>query len=331
MRNNAIDFVKGFMVVGMVVGHTLDYFVVGWPLLYDYVYYVGTGFIFFSGIMCGTVYLEKFKKDRKYVSLRLLVRGLKLFALFFVLNILIHLAVRENYTGQRLGINLIFDNLGSILLGGNSALMAFEILLPISYILLLSILLLHSAKYKYPIYVLLISVICVLSLSHIRMPYNLLNGLFGVVGFYTGLICTELKSRLRSKFTGIAVTLILSLYLFVLYPRGVNVEGNLILFFIYVNIITAASYLLGSFLKSYWVLPRILIKFGRYSLYLYLAHIVFLQILYRLGVSRGKFIPVKTYTIIVAVCCLLAALSYLTDYVRGRFSIADKVYRFIFA
>jgi hypothetical protein len=82
-RNNAIDFVKGFLVVAMVGYHTLNYFVDGTPLIYGYVFYVGPAFIFFSGIMCGTIYFDKFKKDKKYVSLRLLVRSLKLFAIFF--------------------------------------------------------------------------------------------------------------------------------------------------------------------------------------------------------------------------------------------------------
>jgi peptidoglycan/LPS O-acetylase OafA/YrhL len=330
-RSNAIDFVKGILVVAMVGYHTLNYFVIGKPLAYCYFFYVGPAFIFFSGFMCGTVYLEKFKEDKKYVFRRLLVRSLKLVLLFFGLNILIHSMFRENYSGQRLGINLILDNLGSVFLKGNPALMAFEILVPISYTLLISIPILCLAKLKYFMYVLLISIIGALSLLHKGLPYNIHYGLYGVTGVYTGLVITELKSRLKSRFIGFAVALILFLYLFVLIPGRVNVEGSLILFFIYVNIVIAASYLLGSYLESRGVLPRVFIKFGRYSLYLYLAQIFILQVLSRLGISMEEFEPLRTFIIFASVSISLIPVSYLTDYVRGRILIADRIYRFIFA
>jgi hypothetical protein len=330
-RNNAIDFVKGFLVLAMAAYHTLNYFVEGHPLVYSYLFYVGPAFIFFSGVMCGTIYLDQFKIDKKYVSSRLAARSLKLVALFFGLNILIHLVLRKNYTGQRLGINLILDNLDQILLRGDAGLMAFEILIPISYVLLLSLIFLHFARLKYFLYVFVFLMIFVLSLSGTEMSYNLYYGLFGVAGVCTGLLCTELKSKLRGKFTGFLVTFTLSLYFFVLIPGGFSVRANLIIYFIYVNVVIAASYLLGCLLGPNLFIPRVIIKFGQYSLYLYLAQILFLQVFYRLGVSRAKFITMKTFIVFAAVTCSMIVLSYLTDHVRSRFLIVEKVYRFVFA
>lgn len=330
-RNDAIDFVKGFLVVIMTLGHTLMYFVNGRPFIRSYTFCARPAFVFFAGVLCGAIYLGKFQVDKKRVSLRLLVRGLKLLVLFFGTNILIHLALAENYTGQRLGLKMVLDNLGPILFSGQGRLMAFEILVPISYVLLLSVPILYFARFQHFLYVFVILTMVIVSLWGIDMPFNVYYGLFGVAGICSGLLCATLKSQLRNQIIGPAVALVLSLYLFLLIPGGVNIRGNLIIAYVYVNSVIAAFYLMGAFLESYRFLPKIIITLGRYSLYLYLAQIFLLQIFYKLGMSKTDFITMKTITVFVAVSCVMTLLAYFTDSLRSRFLFVDKVYRFVFA
>ena len=330
-RNNAIDFVKGFLVIAMTLGHTVMYFVDGRPLIMSYLFWPRHGFVFFAGVMCGTIYLDKFQKDKKSVVSKLFVRSLKIIGLFLGLNILIHLVLKQNYTGQNLNLNLILNNLEPIFLTGDGRLMAFEILIPISYVLLLSLPILYFARFQYFLYFIVVSMMCVSSLTGIKIPSNAYYSLFGAGGVCAGLICTSLKSKLKNKLIGLVVALILLLYFFVLIPGKVNVMGNPIISFIFVNVIIAAFYLAGSLLESYRFRVRVIIKFGQYSLYLYLTQILFLQILYRLGMSKERFITIRTFIIFAAVSCAMIVFSYLTDHIRSRFLIADKVYRFILA
>ena len=81
-RNHAIDFTKGFLVIVMVAYHLLNYFLDGGERVYMYLNYVTGGFIFISGLLCSTIYYNKFMKDKLYVHKRLLIRGLKLRLLF---------------------------------------------------------------------------------------------------------------------------------------------------------------------------------------------------------------------------------------------------------
>jgi hypothetical protein len=330
-RNIAIDFVKGFLVIAMTLGHTVMYFVDGRPLIRSYTFCARPGFVFFAGIICGVIYLGKFQKDKKYVLLKLLTRSLKIITLFFGLNILIHLVLKQNYTGQNLNLNLIIDNLGPILLTGDGRLMAFEILIPISYVLLLSVPILQLARLQYFLYALIVFIMFVLSLTGLKIPSNLYYSLFGAAGVCSGLMCTGLKSKLHNKLIGLVVMMILLLYFFVLIPGKVNVIENPIITFIYVSVVIAAFYLTGSFLEPYRFWLQVIIKFGQYSLYLYLTQILFLQVLYRLGMSKEKAITTRTFIIFAAVSCSMVVLCYLTDYIRNRFPIADKIYRFVLA
>lgn len=330
-RNDAADIVKGFLVIAMVAYHTLNYFVDDMTmLLYSYCFYVGPSFIFFSGIMCGTIYFPRFKEDKKYVYTRLLVRSSKLLALFFGINIIIHLFLKRNYTGQALGINLIWNHLGSIFLKGESSLMAFEILVPIAYVLLLSAFLLHFASLRYGIYFFLLLTFCVLSIFDVAIHYNLYFFLFGLAGFYSGLICTDIGSIVNSRLIRNGVFILLLFYFLVLIPSGVNIRGNIILFFLYVNVVLGAVYIIGSHVNPSWTISRIIIKFGQYSLFLYFAQIFFLQSLYCLGVPRSQSVTFQTVIVFVAINGLLILVFLLADNIRKRFKFTDTIYRFVF-
>ena len=94
-RDNAIDFIKGFFVLGMVVYHTTNYFIIGNLSFYNYFSYVAQGFIFISGFICASFYYEKYKKDKRYVISRLVSRAFKLVLIFLVINLTILIFVKQ--------------------------------------------------------------------------------------------------------------------------------------------------------------------------------------------------------------------------------------------
>jgi len=319
-------------VIVMVAYHTLNYFVEGYPLvIYGYVYYVAQSFVFYSGFICGTIYFAKIHNDRRYVYSRLIIRSFKLIALFFIVNIIINLLFTRNYNGQEFGIDLIFNNLYSIFFIGGGAFMAFDILLPIAYVLLISVLLLKLHTFKYIFYTLLILLYCILSFSDIKLTYNVSYTLMGIGGVYSGIIYKDNASILNKRLIRYACTSLLVLYLVILIPSGINVRGNYILLFLYVNLIIANLYMLGTYLNPSNMITKNIITFGQYSLYLYLAQIFILQILYRIVDFKSSSVTVEHCFVFILINLLLILCCYATDIMRNKISLIDKAYRLIFS
>src|SRR5262249_20409824 len=87
-RMTSVDFVKGALVLVMVLYHWLNYFVgLQWGG-YRYLRFLTPSFIFITGFIVSYVYLSKYRYDDPLLRLRLWLRGLKLLGVFVVLNIL---------------------------------------------------------------------------------------------------------------------------------------------------------------------------------------------------------------------------------------------------
>jgi hypothetical protein len=330
-RNYIIDFVKGFLVVTMVIYHTLNYFLSGYHIIYAYVNYVTLAFIFYSGYMCGTIYFDKFIKNSRYVYTRLAVRGLKLFLLFIFINLIIHALLKKNYNEQAMGISLFLDNILNVLTAGGEKIAQFPILLPISYILLISAPMINLFRIRYLLYFFLIGLFFIISIYDIPIAFNLSCMLTGIGGLLTGLISGDLVSVFRKKYIRYLLSILLFFFLFILIPFGIDARRYYILYFLYVNLIIANCYILGGFLNNKRIITRQIIKLGQYSLMLYLAQILFLQILRRLFDFKLPQLSIDHLIIFVFVSLLLVGCSYLSDYLRNKFEFVDKSYRFIFS
>lgn len=330
-RNSGIDFTKGFLVIVMVAYHTLNYFLEGRPLIYAYLYYVTQAFVFFSGFLCGSIYLDKFKTNKKYVCNRLFVRGLKLIALFSIVNLGIHLFLKENYNGEPFGLDLFLKNFGSMLLRGGAMGMSMEILIPIAYVLLTSILLLHLTRYRYVLYISFVLLTIILSYFDIELPYNANCMLFGIGGFFTGLISMDAREYLNNKYIKFMGVLLLLIYFSVVIPLGIDVRYSLLGFFIYINVVVANLFLLGSYLSPSRIITRNIITFGQYSLYLYLAQIFFLQICHQIIRTESTSLGIEHGLIFVAINLLLVLSCYTADYLRSKNQLVDRLYHFVFS
>src|SRR6267378_291083 len=173
-RLSALDFTKGALVLIMVFYHWINYFIgPQWPY-YFYLRFLTPSFIFITGFMISHVYFAKYDAADPRLPKRLFARGLKLMAIFIVLNVARIFIVPVLHTGVLVGNPLDLRNIFSVFVSGNlpvaGKLVAFYILVPISYLLMFSgALMLPYRFYRYTFHV-----VCVLLLSSI-----LILGLIG--------------------------------------------------------------------------------------------------------------------------------------------------------
>jgi uncharacterized membrane protein len=209
-RSQAVDFAKGFLVLIMVVYHCLNYFAQQVPQtgphsVYAYIKFVSGGFIFISGYIVATFYAARWERDPKGVSLRLITRGLKLLALFTVISLSLSLLSVGNYRGTNYDLDNFLDHVFQIYTTGYTRIVAFYILVPIAYVLMLSPLILWLQRYRTGLVAaLLVGLVTTLFLR--RSLNNITMMLIGGVGILSGLLVPPagLASRRHLPFSGLA-------------------------------------------------------------------------------------------------------------------------------
>src|SRR5262249_39457158 len=86
-RIASFDFIKGPLVLVMVLYHWLNYFVgLQWSG-YRYLRFLTPSFIFITGFLVSYIYLAKYSYDDPRLRRRLVRRGGKLLLLFVLLNV----------------------------------------------------------------------------------------------------------------------------------------------------------------------------------------------------------------------------------------------------
>ena len=137
---------------------------------YKYLHFLTPSFIFITGFMISNVYLSKYAVTDPRLSKRLFTRGLKLIAIFLVLNVARTFVVPMLGTGALAQHPLDPRNIFAVFVSGNvpivgGKLIAFPILVPISYLLMFSgALILPYRFYKYTFHV-----VCVLLLLSVLL------------------------------------------------------------------------------------------------------------------------------------------------------------------
>lgn len=64
-RDVSLDFVKGILVIVMVIYHVMNYFSTAGPDSFGYVRFVTGSFIFVSGYIISTFYERKYRINRE--------------------------------------------------------------------------------------------------------------------------------------------------------------------------------------------------------------------------------------------------------------------------
>jgi hypothetical protein len=277
-RNTAIDFVKGFLVISMIVYHSLNYFRQGSFALH-YFRYIATGFIGMSGFLITNVIYLKYQADPRRLWLKQLSRGGKLVALFLLLNVLINSLVHRNYTSSEMGIVPFFNHLPTILLKGSSQFAAFEILLPIGYLLIIAPLLLQNPKRIMGLLFCCLLVLvpyCIITENGAYSSYNLFMLTFGFIGILVGLTPTGVMVNLLTKnkyLVLLAFFSYLSIATVTSPSFGAIITGTLSTI--------AVMFLFANRIKEKNVIKMEIVNMGRHSLMLYLVQIAILQLINR--------------------------------------------------
>lgn len=324
-RVSALDFTKGALVVFMVVYHSINYFHNDFSWL-RYFHFVPPSFIMIAGFLITNIYLAKYD-DGGRMFWRLFSRGVKLLAIFTLLNLVMNVVITGDWDGRRPDDQSVTGWLGTIYLTGQSKKAAFQVLVPISYLLvaagvMAAVLRRSKAAWSAALVGLLAAAYVgwhrALSIPH-------LEGLtMGVVGMALGFIPLEWINRSGRYFLLIAaayagyVVLEITTWL----PPVVEVGANaLALLVLYAAGVRAGDERVGS---------RLVIQLGKYSLVGYIVQIGFLQVARPLIWALVEPYQVQVVIGFISTMAFTMAAVIGLDWLRRRWQAVDTSYRAVF-
>lgn len=270
-----LDFAKGALVLTMVFYHWMNYFIGLDSPIYKYLRFLTPSFIFVTGFLISHVYLCRFDAGEKGIPARLVQRGFKLIGIVFVLNSVIRFL--GSGTAARHVAEESLNKLFCAYLTGSAA-VAFSVLVPIAYLLILSAgLVLVAGRSRKLVHVVSCAIVVAVGMGEwagIQNGYlDLLS--IGLLGMSAGQIPIEMIQR--------AVRHPMMIWMaYVIYLGAIsvwNVVYILQILGVCVNILLL--YWLGSYAFADNVLGRTIMRLGEYSLFAYISQIVILQILRR--------------------------------------------------
>jgi hypothetical protein len=301
--------------------------------MYRYLRFLTPSFIFITGFLISNVYLARYDVVDRRVPVRLVQRGLKLLAVFVCLNVAIGLLLADSYNGRILFGQLSLKNMvaiyvtGNVWVAENGKAAAFYILVPISYLLLLSALLLRVSRfYRYTFHVvcaLFLLGVLILALNGLKSPnLELLTiGLLGVVSGYASI--ERINDYVSRPF---ALMLAYLCYVGVITLWDVTYPLQLVGVYLSLMLI----YLLGASGAEPGRMRRHVILLGKYSLFGYITTIAILQVLHRSLRNTDSGAVALGLTFVAAFALTMASVEVI-DRVRARTVTVDRLYRAVFA
>jgi peptidoglycan/LPS O-acetylase OafA/YrhL len=330
-RITGLDFTKGTLVLFMVLYHWLNYFVTPYGDMYRYLRFLTPSFIFITGFLISNVYLCRYDVADRRLPMRLIQRGLKLLAVFVCLN-LATVLVEDSYNREILFGHLTVRNIVAIYLTGNVWVVAngkaaaFYILVPISYLLLLSALLVRlSTCYRYIFHVvcaLFLLSILILALNGLKSPnLELLTvGLLGVVSGYTSI---ETINNWINRPLALVVAYLCYIGIITLWdvPYPLQLVG------VYLSLMLI--YMVGSVAEP-GRLRRHVILLGKYSLFGYISTIAILQLLHRTLRHTDGSVAALLLTFFAAFILTMVSVE-VVDRMRAKTVTVNRLYMAVFA
>jgi hypothetical protein len=277
-RIPALDFTKGTLVFFMLLYHWINYLVgPQWPY-YRYLRFLTPSFIFITGFMISNVYLSKYEAGDPRLAKRLLARGVKLIAIFVVLNILRDWVVPVLSTG-----GVVPDLLDSRILimafitgTFTSKVVAFFILIPIAYLLILAAALVVPLRIlRYSFHVVCVCLFALIGMMGLSSRDNQIVEMvaIGMLGIVTGFSPIALINKVVRR----PYLLMVSYVIYTLAIATWNVPYSLEVVGTYLSVMII--YLVGiSDGRTNWVRDGFILL-GKYSLFGYISQIVILQLL----------------------------------------------------
>jgi len=323
-RIDALDFTKGILVLIMVLYHWLNYFVTGHDWIYKYLRFLPISFVFISGFLISQVYLSKYKRADLTIPKRLLVRGLKLLAIVAILNLAPRI-IGFSIFRMRVSEWSAGDFARDFFTGTQP--LAFSVLVPIAYLLMLSAGLSFIARHWESVYyVFSLALVAGCALGEARgINSGYLQTLsIGMLGVCVGHFSIEKINSLLKHGSLIVIT-------YVAYLIGITVLTDTYLLQICgVCVTLLVIYWCGTRLADERTVGYTAILLGQYSLFSYIIQIVILQILR--GCLRpfgsGAAMSVAAF----ALCIAGTILSVMAlKMARRRAPIVNTMYKAVFA
>jgi hypothetical protein len=323
-RDEVLDFVKGTLVLFMVLYHWLNYYIGFQWSGYVYLRFLTPSFIFITGFLISRSYLTRYRPGDSALSRRLTVRAGKLFALFVILNVVETILVpysdpqfrlRDIWTGSRIGSALITGDAGT----------AFSILLPIAYLLALTPLLLRGSEaigVSIPV-LSVAAVISALALDYVGAinPHIELLAI-GCLGLGVGKRLPSAQVDFRNT---TAAVIGYAAYLVAIRRWGASFPLQVV----GVPLTIWLIYAFGNVALRTWSASRQVILLGQYSLFAYVAQIAILRIL-RLFLQPDTINELGLAFILVLATALTLASVHAVIRVRRRYRYCDYMYRAVF-
>jgi peptidoglycan/LPS O-acetylase OafA/YrhL len=325
-RLPALDFTKGTLVLFMVLYHWLNYFVSPEGAYYKYLRFLTPSFIFITGFLIAHVYLSKYGVADARVPKRLLTRGLKILGIFILLNLGVGLLVPgasifKNLSASVLTSTYITGNFGS----GRAA--AFCVLVPISYLLMLSAGLLFACRFYKGAFqaatVFFVLGIVALGLNGLQSS-NLELLTTGLLGACVGSLSIARINQALSH----PIALILA---YIGYAAAItvwNVSYPLQVIGVFLTIMLI--YRLGMISGETGTWQQMVMLLGKYSLFAYIAQIAILQLMHR-GLHLENQGTALLILSLVAGFGLTVITVELVGLARTRAVIINRVYTAVFS
>jgi len=325
-REDAIDCLKGILVLFMALYHSINY-TPHYNLAFVYMAFLPPSFIFLAGFLLTHIYTRKYDlRDRK-LHLRLLKRGAKLLALFTVMNLVVQIVLMTPGRHPVEGALAFFSRWQSVYFAGSGRVAVFEILLPIAYFLLLSPLVFFAMwlrRWLVPVLAVGLCALCWLLEQRHHAGENLLLLSAGLLGMACGVIPLATIRRISQRWGIIIPVYLLYRWLSAAYGESYLVQ---------------TSDVLVTLLFLYGLLDRFhtpnqffegLALLGKYSLVAYIIQIAWLQVFVHLfGRDHGRVVEVLALFAATTAISYFAAL--VTDFCRSRYRWSDRLYHAAFA
>jgi peptidoglycan/LPS O-acetylase OafA/YrhL len=331
-RIPALDFTKGALVLIMVLYHWINYFVGPQWGYYPYLRFLTPSFIFITGFMVSNVYLSKYTAADFRLSKRLFTRGIKLMAVFLVLNVARIFVVPVLGTGTLVQNPLELRNIFTVFVSGNlpvtgGKLVSFSILVPISYLLMLSgALMLPYRRYRYTFHLvgaLLLSSILALGLAGAQ-SYNLEFVTIGMLGLLAGFVpIAAINDLVRHRYA--------LAFAYVCYIIAITIWNiSFPLLVVGVSLSVMVIYLVGDGGSESSAIRAEVILLGKYSLFGYISQIAILQIL-SVGFHRVNLGVTGLVLSFLAAFVLTIVSVEVVHRARARTANMDRLYKVVFA
>jgi peptidoglycan/LPS O-acetylase OafA/YrhL len=331
-RIPALDFTKGALVLIMVLYHWINYFIGPQWKYYFYLRFLTPSFIFITGFMISHVYLSKYSAADPRLLKRLLVRGLKLMAVFLALNLARNVIVPLLGTGHGLRDIPSPGILFTTFVSGNfpdvgTKLVSFSILVPISYLLMISgMLMIPYRAYRYTFHVTcgaLLLAIAALPFLGIR-SYNLEFIAIGLLGVIAGFAPMRIIYSLGRFPYGLALAYLGYLAAITIW----NVPFPLLIVGVLLNL--SVIFLVGTAGSDASGFKNEVILLGKYSLLGYISQLAILQILRAVLGRMHLGLIVLPISFLAAFALTIVSIE-IVDRARARSGKVDKVYKAVFA